>query len=59
MKHIAVLLATGGLIIALGIAGQQDYEHEQREAVLYCEMVAEGTWGAYRTDIDCEELHNE
>lgn len=39
IKRYQLILAVIGLIVAMGIAGQADYEEEQRQAEQYCEMV--------------------
>jgi hypothetical protein len=39
LKRYQVILAAIGLIIAMGIVGQSDYEDEQAQAEQYCEMV--------------------
>ena len=40
--HVAGLLAA--LLIAMGLAGHQDYEEQVRHEQMYCDMVA--TWKA-------------
>lgn len=37
--HYKTILTAAGIIAAMGIAGQLDYEEEQRQAEQYCEMV--------------------
>jgi hypothetical protein len=39
LKRYQVILAAIGLVIALGLVGQSDYEDEQAQAEQYCEMV--------------------
>lgn len=39
MANYKTILAVAGIIIAAGIAGQFDYEEEQRQTEQYCEMV--------------------
>ena len=47
-------LALVGLIVALGLVGTADLEDAQRDEALYCLFVADGTWPAYNSEIDCE-----
>jgi hypothetical protein len=42
--------------LALGIVGHFDYEEELRQEKLYCENVRNGTWGAYKPEINCNEV---
>ena len=50
MKTTVVLLALLGLF---GLAGAMDYEDQQAQEALYCDMVKAGNWpdyqGTYRT----------
>ena len=39
LKRYQVILAAIGLVIALGLVGQSDFEDEQAQAEQYCEMV--------------------
>lgn len=39
IRRYKTILAVIGLVAAMGIAGQADYEEEQRQAEQYCEMV--------------------
>ena len=60
LKRYQVILAAIGLIIAMGIVGQADFEDEQAQAEQYCEMVkmwkqtngAQG-WPAYDGERMC------
>lgn len=51
MKTTVVLLALLGLF---GLAGHMDYEDQQAQAALYCDMVKAGHWpdyqGTYRSE---------
>jgi hypothetical protein len=54
------ILAIIGLIIAMGVVGQADYEEEQRQTDQYCEMVAiwkesggQAGWPAYNWEGTC------
>ena len=51
MKTTVVLLALLGLF---GLAGAMDYEDQQAQAALYCDMVKAGHWpdyqGTYRSE---------
>lgn len=54
------ILAIIGLIIAMGVVGQADYEEEQRQTVQYCEMVklwketnGQRGWPAYNGEGIC------
>lgn len=38
-KRYQSILTIAGIIIAMGIAGQLDYEEEQQQVKQYCEMV--------------------
>lgn len=40
IRRYRTVLAVIGLVAAMGIAGQLDYEEEQRQTAQYCEMVA-------------------
>ena len=57
---IKPILAVVGLIIAMSIVGQSDYEEQQRQAVQYCEMVrlwkqtgGQAGWPAYDGEDVC------
>lgn len=39
LKRYQVILAAIGLVIALGLVGQSDFEDEQAQADHYCDMV--------------------
>ena len=47
-------LALAALIVVLGLVGTADLEDAQRDEALYCLFVADGTWPAYNSEIDCE-----
>ena len=46
------------LILALAVllVGCSEYEEQLEADKLYCEMVEKGLWGAYRPEINCEEI---
>ena len=44
------------VIIAFGIVGQMDYEDAIKEEQHYCDMVREGHWPKYKTDVDCKRI---
>ena len=53
-------LAIAGIITVMGIAGQSDYEEQQRQAEQYCEMVrlwkqtgGQAGWPAYDGEDVC------
>tara|TARA_R110000803_G_scaffold21423_1_gene53981 strand:- start:12 stop:254 length:243 start_codon:yes stop_codon:yes gene_type:complete len=48
-------LALVGLLVVLGLVGTADLEDAQRDEALYCEFVADGTWPAYNSEIDCNK----
>ena len=59
---IKPILAVIGLIIAMSIVGQSDYEEEQRQTVQYCEMVklwketnGQRGWPAYDGEGTCQK----
>lgn len=61
LKRYQVILAVIGLIIAMGIVGQSDFEEEQRQADQYCEMVklwkqtnGHAGWPAYNGERMCK-----
>jgi hypothetical protein len=61
LKRYQVILAAIGLIIAMGIVGQSDYEDEQAQAEQYCEMVklwkqtnGQQGWPAYNGEGVCK-----
>ena len=41
------------LFAALGFIGASEFRDEIRADVHYCDMVADGHWGAYRPELDC------
>lgn len=60
IKRYQVILAFIGIIIAMGIVGQSDFEEEQRQAEQYCEMVklwkesnGKAGWPAYDGERMC------
>ncbi len=60
IKRYQVILAGLGLLIAMGIVGQSDFEEEQRQAEQYCEMVklwkqtkGQAGWPAYNGEKMC------
>ena len=61
LKRYQVILAAIGLIIAMGIVGQSDYEDEQAQADQYCGMVklwkqtkGQAGWPAYNGEGICK-----
>ena len=60
IKRYQVILAGLGLLIAMGIVGQSDFDEEQRQADQYCEMVklwkqtkGQAGWPAYNGEKMC------
>jgi len=60
IKRYQVVLAIIGIVIAMGIVGQSDFEEEQRQAEQYCEMVklwkqtnGQQGWPAYNGECTC------
>ena len=51
MRHLLAL----ALIVALGLVGTADLEDAQRDEALYCKFVADGTWPAYNSEINCNK----
>lgn len=47
------LLTLAAVIAAFGFAGNADLEDAQNHAGLYCQFVADGTWPAYDSQINC------
>lgn len=65
-KRYQAILATAWIIAAMGIAGQLDYEEEQRQTAQYCEMVAtwkesggQAGWPAYDGEEVCRVYRTE
>lgn len=61
IKRYQVILAIIGIVIAMGIVGQSDFEEEQRQDDQYCEMVklwkqtnGEKGWPAYNGEGTCK-----
>jgi hypothetical protein len=61
LKRYQVILAAIGLVIALGLVGQSDFEDEQAQAEQYCEMVklwkqtkGQQGWPAYNGEGACK-----
>lgn len=61
LKRYQVILAAIGLVIALGLVGQSDFEDEQAQADQYCEMVklwkqtnGQQGWPAYKGEGVCK-----
>lgn len=59
-KRYQAILAAAGIIAAMGVVGQADYEEEQRQVEQYCEMVAmwketngQAGWPAYNGEGIC------
>jgi hypothetical protein len=60
LKRYQVILAFIGIIIAMGIVGQADFEEAERQQAEYCEMVkiwkdsnGEKGWPAYNGEGVC------
>ena len=43
------------IVMALGITGNGDYEHEMAQADHYCELVRSNVWPDFDKSINCEE----
>jgi hypothetical protein len=61
LKRYQVILAAIGVVIALGLVGQSDFEDEQAQAEQYCEMVklwkqtkGQAGWPAYNGEGVCK-----
>ena len=61
LKRYQVILAVIGLVIAMGLVGQSDFEDEQAQADQYCEMVklwkqtnGQQGWAAYNGEGVCK-----
>ena len=59
-KRYQVILAVIGLIVAMGIVGQSDFEEAERQQAEYCEMVklwkqtkGQSGWPAYNGEGMC------
>lgn len=60
IKRYQVILAGLGLLIAMGIVGQSDFEEAERQQAEYCEMVklwkqtkGQAGWPAYNGEKMC------
>jgi hypothetical protein len=60
IKRYQVILAGLGLLIAMGIVGQSDFEEAERQEAEYCEMVklwkqtkGQAGWPAYNGEKMC------
>jgi hypothetical protein len=60
LKRYQVILAGLGLLIAMGIVGQSDFEEAERQEAEYCEMVklwkqtkGQAGWPAYNGEKMC------
>jgi len=60
LKRYQVILAVIGLIVAMGIVGQSDFEEAERQQAEYCDMVklwkqtkGQSGWPAYNGDGMC------
>lgn len=38
---------------AYGLMGTLEYEEEKRQEEHYCQMVRDGLWPAYKTEVSC------
>lgn len=61
IKRYQVILAGLGLLIAMGIVGQSDFEEAERQEAEYCEMVklwkqtkGQAGWPAYNGEKMCQ-----
>lgn len=61
LKRYQVILAVIGLIVAMGIVGQSDFEEAERQQAEYCDMVklwkqtkGQSGWPAYNGDGMCK-----
>lgn len=60
LKRYHVILGLFGLVIAMGIVGQSDFEEAERQEAEYCEMVklwkqtkGQAGWPAYNGEKMC------
>lgn len=60
IKRYQVILAGLGLLVAMGIVGQSDFEEAERQEAEYCEMVklwkqtkGQAGWPAYNGEKMC------
>ena len=63
LKRYQVILAVIGLIVAMGIVGQSDFEEAERQQAEYCDMVklwkqtkGQSGWPAYNGEGMCQSL---
>ena len=63
LKRYQVILAVIGLIVAMGIVGQSDFEEAERQQAEYCDMVkmwkqtkGQSGWPAYNGEGMCQRL---
>ena len=63
LKRYQVILAVIGMIVAMGIVGQSDFEEAERQQAEYCEMVklfkqtkGQSGWPAYNGEGMCRRL---
>jgi hypothetical protein len=63
LKRYQVILAVIGLIVAMGIVGQSDFEEAERHQAEYCDMVklwkqtkGQSGWPAYNGKGMCQRL---
>ena len=61
IKRYQVILAVIGLIVAMGIVGQSDFEEAERQQAEYCDMVklwkqtkGQSGWPAYNGEGMCK-----
>ena len=61
IKRYQVILASLGLLIAMGIVGQSDFDEAERQQAEYCEMVklwkqtkGQAGWPAYNGEKMCK-----
>jgi hypothetical protein len=63
LKRYQLILAVIGLIVAMGIVSQSDFEEAERQQAEYCEMVklfkqtkGQSGWPAYNGERMCQRL---
>jgi hypothetical protein len=61
LKRYQLILAVIGMIVAMGIVGQSDFEEAERQQAEYCEMVklfkqtkGQSGWPAYNGEGMCQ-----
>ena len=54
MRKVEMLSGAAALALFL-LVGQMDYQDELDQERIYCDFVEDGTWRAYREDINCSK----